>query len=251
MNNTTKQMKNRGSVRKFDSKPIPQEILDDILQATIHSPTYANGQQYSIIVVTDQEKKEKLVECTAIGSGKGMTYIQKAPVFLLFVMDFNKIDRAIQTEHKICKIQDSIESLLIGSVDVGIALEAATVAIESHGLGCVPVGAIRASVEKIIDIFELPPYTYPLVGLSLGYIKPDTSVNITPRLPLEGFIHHNVYNKEGFDKILETYNNQMALIFKSRDLDLTWTKLMVQYYTSPYFRKQTEIFKKQGFNFNY
>ncbi len=249
MNNITKQMINRGSVRKFDTKEIPQAILDDILSAAVHAPTYASAQAYSIIAVTDPAQKEKVVECTILGKGKGMTYIAKAPVFLLFVMDFNRTDRVIKSENSEMQIQNSIESLLVGGVDVGIGLGATTVAAEAHGLGTVVVGAIRANADKLIEIFNLPKYTYPIAGMSIGYPVADAVPVITPRLPLSATVHTNKYSPEGFDKAFPAYNEAMAQEFKSRGMELSWSKLMSTYFSAPLNSGQLADIKKQGFNF--
>lgn len=81
MSETIKIMQNRRSVRSFDDKEIPSDIIDNILKASVQSPSYAGGQHYSIITVDDPAKKEALVNFTKSNSGRGMVFIQKSPVF--------------------------------------------------------------------------------------------------------------------------------------------------------------------------
>ncbi len=249
MRDTLELMTQRGSIRKFSDKPIPKDIMHNIYKATICSQNYANGQQYSIIVVTDQKKKDFLYEQTVSPtSGRGMSFIKKAPVFLLFVMDFNKIDRVMKKERVEMKIQDSLEALLIGSVDVGIAMQAATVAIANEGLGSVAVGAIRTSVKEIIETFELPKYTYPIAGLAIGYLDEGVSIVETPRLPLKSFLHDNSYNKTAFDELVDEYDVKMKEAYAIKGIaNLTWSKFVSNYYGKPIYVEQIESYKKQGF----
>lgn len=249
MKDTLDILTHRGSIRKFSNKPIPEDVLHNIYKATICAQNYANGQQYSIIVVTDQKKKDFLYETTvSSSSGRGMSYIKKAPIFLLFVMDFNKIDRVMKKENVEMKIQNSLEALLIGSVDVGIALEATTVAAANEGLGTVAVGAIRTAVKEIIEEFELPEYTYPIAGLALGYIEEGVAIVETPRLPLKSFLHYDKYDKGAFDELVDDYDIKMKETYASKGIaDLTWSKFVSNYYGKPIYIEQIESYKKQGF----
>ena len=249
MKDTLDLLTHRGSIRKFSDKEIPKDSLHNILKATICSQNYANGQQYSIISVTEQKKKDFLYEQTVSkSSGKGMSYIKKAPIFLLFVMDFNKIDRVMKKENVEMKIQDSLEALLIGAVDVGIAIEAATVAAANEGLGSVAVGAIRTSVKEIIETFELPEYTYPIAGLAIGYLDDGVSIVETPRLPLKAFLHYDTYKKDMFNEVVDKYDVKMKDVYANKGIpDLTWSKFVSNYYGKPIYQEQIESYKKQGF----
>ena len=257
MNPTITQMTHRSTVRKLDpSREIPKDILENILRATQQSPTYTSGQQYSIIVVDDKVKKEKIADQTISSAGVRMEFIHEAPIFLLFIMDFNKIDQALAYENANPEIFNTIENILIGTVDVGIAAEAATVAAESYGLGTVMVGALRKSTETLIKDFNLPKYCIPLLGLAIGYPSkemvqyPDPSYKVTPRFPLEYLVHYNNYEKKDLKKHFEDYNIIMKEHFlRKRGLDSTWTAYMTRYYSKPFNKELLTIYQKQGFNF--
>ena len=250
MNPTTQQMLTRGSIRKFDaSKPVSKELLDHLLTAMIQAPSYVGGQQFSVIVVQDPAQKEKVYEYTMPSSGKGMTFIQQAPIFLIFVMDFNKIETAMKVENTEIQVTDSLEALLIGTVDVGILVEAFTVAAESHGLGTVTVGAIRKCSSQIIKDFNLPQKTFPIVGMAVGFPAEGVLPKVTPRLPLSGIIHYDTYNAQGFSNVLAEYNETMKQLYAKRGIELSWTKLLSNYYSKPIYKDLTEIYKGQGFKF--
>jgi len=241
-------MFNRGSIRKFDSnKKVPQKILDNILKAIHQTPSYINGQQYSIIIVDDKNKRDKLVEITRPSSGKAMTFIKDAPLFMLFVMDFNKINHALEVENSTMEVVDSMESLLIGTVDIGIALEAATVVAESSGLGTVIVGAIRKSIKILIEEFNLPKYTFPIAGICIGYPHEGVSSVKTPRLPLDSLVYHNTYQLKNFNQILKIYNDQMKEFYSKKGLELTWTELITKYYHKSLHQDMKDVYLSQGF----
>jgi nitroreductase len=61
MNQTLKIIHHRKSIRSFKNQAIEQDIVDQILEATLRSPTAGNMMLYSIIQVIDPELKKKLV----------------------------------------------------------------------------------------------------------------------------------------------------------------------------------------------
>ena len=248
MNTSIETMLSRRSVRSFElNKTIPEEVLNTILKVGQQSPNSANGQQYSVIVVENQNIKDQLVEITAPSSGNKMTYISKAPIFLLFVIDYNKIEKAIAMEGQEMIASENLESLLVGSVDVGISISAMSAAAESLGLGTVVVGAIRKDTTKIIDLFKLPKYTFPIAGMAIGYPSEKASTQITPRLSMETFAHRNVYKLDNFEKHLADYHQTMKEFYATRGIqDLTWSKFICKYYTKELYTDIAEVYQKQG-----
>ncbi len=57
----------RRSVRRFSSKPIPEEDLKYVLDVARHSPSGANRQPWRFILIVDPERKRRLREiCEAV-----------------------------------------------------------------------------------------------------------------------------------------------------------------------------------------
>ena len=75
----------RRSIRRYERQPIEPEKLDFIYEAIRNAPTSYNGQQFSVIAVTDQALKEQLYEIT------GQKQIKTSAVFMVFCMDFHKL----------------------------------------------------------------------------------------------------------------------------------------------------------------
>jgi nitroreductase len=57
-------IKKRRSIRKFKSKEVEQEKLNEILKAAMYSPSAMNKRPWEFIVVRDQEMKDKLSKTT-------------------------------------------------------------------------------------------------------------------------------------------------------------------------------------------
>jgi len=53
------QIKQHTSIRKYQDKPIPQQVMDNIFTAIQMAPSWINGQQYSVIRVTDKGAREQ------------------------------------------------------------------------------------------------------------------------------------------------------------------------------------------------
>ena len=48
------------SIRKYQNRPIEKEILDEILKAVQAAPNWVNLQHISVIVVQEQQRREKI-----------------------------------------------------------------------------------------------------------------------------------------------------------------------------------------------
>ena len=109
-------IKKHRSIRKYKDKDVKQEDLDKILEAAQLAPSSINGQQWSIIVIKNDETKKQFAELTG-----GQEWVAKAPVFLVFVADYYRAGIALKKEGKEFKNIESIEATMVSAVDVGLA----------------------------------------------------------------------------------------------------------------------------------
>ena len=61
-----------------------------------------------------------------------------------------------------------MEGPLIASVDAALAGQNTLLAAESLGYGGVIIGLVRYKSEEVTELFNLPDYTYPVLGLPLA-----------------------------------------------------------------------------------
>ena len=242
MNNTIDTIKNHRSIRQYSDKDVPTELIDEIVKSAQAMPNSINGQQTSVIVVRDKKKKEKLAELVG-----NQEYVAKAPVFLVFVMDFYRTYLAGEKTGFKQVIHEDIEGILAGSVDVGIALGASVVAAESLGLGTVPIGGIRKNPEEVIELLGLPKYTFPLVGLVVGY--PADKSHKKPRVPFDSFKHDESYDTKVVEDSINVYDEQMDEYLKDigrSEQETNWSTLTSRIYQSVYYPKVKDTIAKQG-----
>lgn len=61
MNAIIEAIKKRRSVRSYESKPIPKDIINMIIEAGNEAPSAMNSQPWRFVVVEDKKVKEKLL----------------------------------------------------------------------------------------------------------------------------------------------------------------------------------------------
>lgn len=242
MNTTIELIKDHRSIRDFKADPIEESMIEEIIHTAQAMPNSINGQQTSIIVVTDKDKRSKLAELAG-----GQPWIEQAPLFLLFVMDFHKTDLAAKKNGLNQVIHESVEGTMVGTFDAGLNMGAAIIAAESLGLGVVPIGGIRRSPDELIELFELPEKVFPVAGLAIGH--PNSSSKKKPRLPMDTFRHNDVYQTKDLSKSIDHYDAHMAGYLKEidREQEGNWSQFTSGVYQHVYFPKVHPAMKKQGF----
>lgn len=241
--NTIEKIQDHRSIRKFLDKDISDEIIDKIVKSSQCMPNSINGQQTSVIVIKDKAKKEKLAELVG-----NQEYVAKAPVFLVFVMDFYKTYLAGEKTGSKQVIHEDIEGTLVGAVDCGIELGAAVITAESLDLGTVAIGGIRKNPKEVIELLNLPKYTFPIVGLAIGY--PADNSHKKPRMPFDSFRHNEVYNKEEVEKAIDIYDKEMEEYLKEigrYEQEVNWSTFTSKIYQSVYYPNVKESINNQGF----
>ena len=78
---------NRTSIRRYEREAIPEETMDFIYDAIRNTPTSYNGQQFSVIDISDQQLKEELYALT------NQKQLKTCNRLLIFCSDYNNIAR--------------------------------------------------------------------------------------------------------------------------------------------------------------
>lgn len=82
MNQIIQSLMDRKSVRSFTEQEIPEDIVQVILEASTQAPTAGNQQLYTILRITDPEKKHRLsISCDH------QPFIEKAQLVLVYCAD--------------------------------------------------------------------------------------------------------------------------------------------------------------------
>ncbi|MGQ9638571.1 MAG: nitroreductase family protein [Thermodesulfobacteriota bacterium] len=81
-------MMKRRSVRVFEDREIPEEIIEKLLDVAIQAPSGGNLQPLSIILVRNPEGRKKLADLSG-----GQPWVIKAPLTMIFCIDFYRIKK--------------------------------------------------------------------------------------------------------------------------------------------------------------
>jgi nitroreductase len=150
MNELTEVIKRRRSVRKFEPKPISEEIIRDILDCARLAPTANNLQPWLFGAVTDPSIRREIAELTEYGK-----FIKDCAVcFAVFA--------------------DSTKKYFLE--DGCAATENILLACAAHGIGsCWVAGHKKVYVDSIRKLLKVPePYTL-IALIAAGYSKEQPS----------------------------------------------------------------------------
>lgn len=230
------------SIRRYTDAPIPDEVLQDILDSAQWAPSHHNVQAYSIIIVKDKEKKKILSKYCA-----SQKYVESCPVFLVFCADFHRLHLACEMNGKQIAV-DEVENLLIGAVDTALVAQNVLITARSYGLGGVMIGGIRNEPENVVNLLKLPSLTIPIMGMCLGY--PYEIPWQKPRLPIKTVIHEEEYQDSLLMEGLREYEEITARYYTDRTKGkrtIGWTKQISEYISYPRRPELTTFIKRQGF----
>ena len=224
MNQVKDLLRSHTSVRKYTGEEIPKEVVYDLVQTAQMAATSHFVQAYSVIYVTDEEKKAKLGELT-----KNDFQFKTAGASFLFCVDFKRLQLAAQ-KHDIDIVADSAENLLVGVADVSLFAQNFVIAAESEGYGICYIGGARNNPKEISELFNLPDYVFPMFAMTIG--TPTKTNDTKPRLPVEAIIHENGYDTEKYDQLLTQYDATLGEYYLNRNANQkvsNWTKQMADY----------------------
>ncbi len=222
MNETIDLMLAHTSVRRFTDQPISDDELKAIISAGRAASSWKNFQSYSIILVQSEEKKQALYDLVS------QPAILQAQAILVFVGDHNRASKAAQL-HEMPFDAKGVENLLISSVDAALAGQNALLAAESLGYGGVFIGMIRHKARAVAELFQLPPYTYPIFCIALG--KPAEQHPVKPRLAEEAVVFSEVYQEQGTE-VIQDYDQVQAIYAGSRQTE-SWSQRMIAQFSQP------------------
>ncbi|SNS10916.1 nitroreductase/FMN reductase (NADPH) [Anaerovirgula multivorans] len=241
MNAMLKLIQSHRSIRKYLKKPIPDELIEELLTSAQWASSSHNVQAYSIIVVKKEDTKRKLAEYCG-----SQHWVEVCPVFLVFCADFYRLKLTSDmygTEFKI----DEVENLIVGSVDTALAAQNLLLSAESYGLGGVIIGGIRNQPVEVAKLLNLPQLTIPIMGMCLGY--PDQDPGQKPRLPQRAVVHQESYNREYIVEDLEKYEAISTKYYIERTngkITAGWTKQMAEFLSQSRRPQLKEFIMNQG-----
>ena len=190
MNETIQGLFDRKSVRVFTDREISTEDKNLILDAAAQAPTAGNQQLYTILDITDQAIKEKLVDTC-----DHQPFISQAKMVLIFCADCRKWYEAFLAAG--CEPRKpGVGDLLLAVSDATIAAQNAVVAAQSLGIGSCYIGDIMENYEEQKALLGLPQYVFPAAMLVFGYPTQQQLRREKPtRSDRQYIVHENGYRQ--------------------------------------------------------
>ena len=197
--NSIEQIFKRKSIRKFKSKKIPKEIIEHIVKAGQNAPTGGGTQAYSLIIVSDQAKKDDISKL--LGRQQFMT---DESLWIMICVDWARQYKLWEMLGLDIKFGE-MTKLWRGLMDAMLVAENLVIAAKIHGLGSCFNGGVRMRMTEIGNILKLPENVLPVLLLCIGF--PDEDPPERPRWPIETILHENEYNMPSIQTMRKYYDD--------------------------------------------
>lgn len=244
MNDVYNTLTNHRSIRNYIDQPVSDQDLRMIIESAQAAASSINGQQVTVISIQNPKTKSKIAQLSG-----NQSWIEQAPVFLLFCADFYRAKIAAKLNGEQLVVTDSAESIIVGSTDVGLAMGNAIAAAESLGLGIVPIGGVRRQPFELIELVGLPEYVFPVSGLVVGH-PADTS-DKKQRLPQAAVWNKETYNTD-LQGLIKQYDEEVSVYMGKRTNGKetrNWSQTVSSIYNRIYYPLVRDMLEKQGFDF--
>ena len=203
------QLKHR-TIREFTDQPVDDSILETLYEVAARTASSRIMQHCGIIRITDKEMQKKLAE---IGKQE---YVGRAPVYLLFIVDSARNAQILEEHGKDPSGAGKTKVFVEGFTDACLTAQNVVNAAESMGLGTNFLGNIHNNTRAVIELLDLPKYTFPVLGLTLGW--PNQEPQLKPRMPHHFRVMENGYQpQENWTEALADYDAEMTTYYDLRE----------------------------------
>lgn len=158
----------RKSIRAFQEKDVPEEMISRLLEAARLAPSASNRQEWRFIVVRDPATRKQLSV-----AARGQKFVGEAPLILACCAE---TDGHVMACGQTCY-----------PIDVAIAIDHITLCATADGLGTCWIGAFDESKAK--KVLEIPEQIRVVGLLPVGYPE-DPSRLEKSRLPFKDIVRY-------------------------------------------------------------
>jgi nitroreductase len=164
-------LKTRRSIRRYLPDPVPDEMVEQLLEAGRWAPSASNRQPWDFIVVRDEEVRRQVAQHAAYYFIR-WAHVGEAPLLIVLCGDSrNRVYRQFLHE------------------DIGLAGSQMMLQAKALGLGTCWIGGLER--KEIAAILKVPD-TLEVVGLlTVGFPAEDPPP--PPRKTLAEIVHYDVY----------------------------------------------------------
>ncbi len=168
-------LKGRHSMRRYRPDPVPDEMVEQLLEAGRWAPSASNRQPWVFIVVRDEMVRREIAKHAAYYFIR-WAHVGDAPLLIVLCGDArNRIYRQFLHE------------------DIGLAGSQIMLQAKVLGLGTCWIGGLDR--KAIAGILKLPHHLEIVGLLTVGF--PAEQPDPKPRKPLSEIVHYDVYGNPG------------------------------------------------------
>lgn len=236
------------SIRRYKADPVPEAVLQRILEAGVRASNTGNMQVYSMVVTTDPALRDQLAPCHF-----NQPMARQAPVQINFCADVRRFSLWCR-QRGAEPVYDNFLWFVTGVIDASLASQNIALAAESEGLGICYLGTPLYTAGRIVEILGLPAGVIPVTTLVMGY--PEETPPLTDRLPLEGVVHRERYTDYTPDAIDAIWGEREQSAFTQELLKVNDLPSLARVFTERRYkgednllfsRSYFETLRKQGF----
>jgi len=170
-------LKGRRSIRRYRPDPVPDEMVEQLLEAGRWAPSASNRQPWAFIVVRDETIRRQVAQHAAYYFIR-WAHVSEAPLLIVLCGDGrNRVYRQFLHE------------------DVGLAGGQMMLQAKALGLGTCWIGALDR--KAIAGILKVPDHMEIVGLLTVGFPAEDPPP--PPRKPLAQIVHYDVYGNRADD----------------------------------------------------
>jgi nitroreductase len=172
----------RQSVRRYDSRTVPEALIRSCIEAARMSPSASNSQPWSFVVVQEPELVKAVAHATYDSYIPFNKFVPQAPVIVALVIEKLKL---------ITRIGKMIKDRDFQWTDHGIAASQFCLMAAHHGLGTCMLGWFNEPEVK--KLLKIPAGKRLSMLITLGYPPEGYSVRKKIRKPFEEIVFDNYY----------------------------------------------------------
>ena len=157
-------IRNRRSIRKYQDKPVPKDLIEQLLAAAVMSPSAMNREVWRFVVVTDKKRIKELSDAV-----KRLTPLQGLEK--RFVERMTSKDDLIFYDAPLLIIVTAPAGYKWAYIDCGILAQNMFLAAHSLGLGSCFIGFARSlnNDRRLLDELGIPKDHEVIAPLIFGY----------------------------------------------------------------------------------
>lgn len=167
-------IKGRRSIRNFKTEDLPEQIVENLVEAARWAPSAGNIQPWKFIIVRKPETKKKLAK-TALEQA----FVEEVPVVIIVCADENRSSQGYGSRGR----------TLYCIQDTAAAIQNIHLAAYALGLGTCWIGAFDE--EEARKILKIPQGIRPVAIIPVGY--PAESPQPRKRRPLDEIVHYETF----------------------------------------------------------